>query len=144
MRDNYKLRVVLCLVDLEDNETALLEVNKMVLMSKCTLILAWTVQEAARYLETYKAYENKPANSIKEKIQTEYIPQLTDILTTIRSVNKTDVMILASTFGSLKAIMGASMEELALCPGLGEKKVRRIYDAFHCSLDASAQKQTST
>lgn len=28
-------------------------------------------------------------------------------------------------------IANASMEELALCPGLGPNKVKRIYDTFH-------------
>jgi uroporphyrinogen-III decarboxylase len=30
-----------------------------------TLICAWSLAEAARYLETYKAYENKGAKIIK-------------------------------------------------------------------------------
>ncbi|CAG8806952.1 13485_t:CDS:2, partial [Dentiscutata erythropus] len=47
---------------------------------------------------------------------------MTHCLTQIRSVNKTDVVTLASSFGSLKRIMNASSDELAMCPGLGEQK----------------------
>ena len=36
-------------------------------------------------------------------------------------------------FGCLKAVIVASMDELCLCPGMGEKKVRRLHDAFHRS-----------
>lgn len=32
-----------------------------------TLILSWTSEEAGRYLETFKIYENKPADLISEK-----------------------------------------------------------------------------
>lgn len=39
-------------------------------------------------------------------------------------------MTLATTFGSLKKIMNASVEEIGLCPGFGETKVRRVAEAF--------------
>ena len=32
-----------------------------------SLILSWSSEEAGRYLETFKMYENKPADMIKEK-----------------------------------------------------------------------------
>ncbi|KAK7356051.1 hypothetical protein VNO80_15317 [Phaseolus coccineus] len=32
---------------------------------------------------------------------------------------------------SLSNIMGASMEDLACCPGIGERKVKRLVDTFH-------------
>uniref|UniRef100_A0A0A9HJZ2 Uncharacterized protein n=1 Tax=Arundo donax TaxID=35708 RepID=A0A0A9HJZ2_ARUDO len=34
-------------------------------------------------------------------------------------------------FLSLSRIMDASMEELARCPGISERKVKRLYDTFH-------------
>jgi DNA excision repair protein ERCC-1 len=45
-------------------------------------------------------------------------------------VNKTDVLTLKSTFGSLEHIINAPTEALALCPGFGEQKVRRLQQAF--------------
>lgn len=33
-----------------------------------TLILSWSSEEAGRYLETFKVYENKPADLITEKV----------------------------------------------------------------------------
>ena len=40
---------------------------------------------------------------------------------------------LLSQFGTLKVIVAASsmIDDLVLCPGVGEKKVKIIYDAFH-------------
>lgn len=57
--------------------------------------------------------------------------ELTHALTAVRRVNKTDVVTLGSAFGSLSRIMDASMEDLARCPGIGERKVKRLYDTFH-------------
>jgi Binding domain of DNA repair protein Ercc1 (rad10/Swi10) len=65
-----RLRLLLCLVDTEDNVKLLLELNKLAVVKGFTLLLAWTWQEAARYLETFKAYENKPPTSIQEKVST--------------------------------------------------------------------------
>jgi hypothetical protein len=32
--------------------------------------------------------------------------------------------------GTLRNVMSASVADLALCPGLGEKKVRRLHEVF--------------
>ncbi|GLE11810.1 hypothetical protein PINS_up024504 [Pythium insidiosum] len=127
----YKNKVVLCLVDVEDNETALREINRITLLSQFTLILSWSWLEAARYIETLKAYENKAATLIKEKVDTDFLAQANDVLTTVRSVNKTDVVTLLSTFGSMQGVFSASLEELSLCPGIGAKKVRQLLETFN-------------
>ncbi|CAH0481880.1 unnamed protein product [Peronospora belbahrii] len=126
----YKTKLVLCFVDVDDNEVALREINRVALLSDFTLVLAWSWLEAARYLETFKAYENKSATIIKEKVKAEFLPKANDVLTSIRSVNKTDVITLLSTFGTVKGLMNASMEELSLCPGVGAKKVRQLLETF--------------
>ncbi|KAE9116744.1 hypothetical protein PF010_g8842 [Phytophthora fragariae] len=126
----YKTKLVLCFVDVDDNEVALREINRVALLSDFTLVLAWSWLEAARYLETFKAYENKSATIIKEKVEAEFLPKANDVLTSIRSVNKTDVVTLLSTFGTVKGLMNASMEELSLCPGVGAKKVRQLLETF--------------
>ncbi|CAM9362952.1 unnamed protein product, partial [Pylaiella littoralis] len=128
---HFTLRVLLCHVDVDDSETPLLEVNKLAVFNDFTLVLAWSLQEAARYLETYKAYENKSAESIQEKVDDDYVGKLQDCFGVVRSVNKSDVLTLASNFGSLKAMCDASAGELAQCPGLGDKKVARIHEALH-------------
>ncbi|KAG8648239.1 hypothetical protein MANES_09G164300v8 [Manihot esculenta] len=131
LQKNYKLRVVLCHVDVEDVVKPLLEVTKTALLHDCTLLCAWSLEECGRYLETIKMYENKPADLIQGQMDTDYLSRLTHTLTTVRHVNKTDVVTLGSTFGSLSNIMDASMEDLARCPGIGERKVKRLYDTFH-------------
>ncbi|RWR80800.1 DNA excision repair protein ERCC-1 isoform X1 [Cinnamomum micranthum f. kanehirae] len=131
LQKNFKLRVVLCHVDVEDVVKPLLEVTRTALLHDCTLLCGWSLEECGRYLETIKVYENKPADSIQERMDTDYLSRLTHALTAVRHVNKTDVVTLGSTFGSLSHIMDASMEDLARCPGIGERKVKRLYDTFH-------------
>ncbi|CAM6013424.1 unnamed protein product [Sphagnum balticum] len=131
LQKSFRLRVVLCHIDVEDVIKPLHEVTKTALLHDCSLLCAWSLEECGRYLETIKMYENKPADNIQERTDNDYLSRLTGALTSVRHVNRTDVVTLGSTFGTLAAIMGASMEELARCPGIGERKVKRLYDAFH-------------
>jgi hypothetical protein len=62
-------------------------------------------------------------------------------LTTIKGVNKVDVVTLGSTFGSLAALMTASSEQLAACPGIGPTKVRRLHDTFHAPFRRTGPRQ---
>ncbi|XP_022103334.1 DNA excision repair protein ERCC-1-like isoform X2 [Acanthaster planci] len=96
---HYELRVLLVQVDVKDPHHSVKELARMALMADCTLILAWSAEEAGRYLETYKSYENKSADALKEKIETDYLSKVTDVLGTVKSVNKTDAVTLISTFG---------------------------------------------
>ncbi|PWZ57113.1 hypothetical protein Zm00014a_008900 [Zea mays] len=131
MQKNFRLRVILCHVDVEDVIKPLHEITRTALLHDCTLLCGWSLEECGRYLETIKVYENKPADSIREHMDNDYLSRLTHGLTSIRHVNKTDVVTLGSSFGSLSQIMNGSMDELARCPGIGERKVRRLYDTFH-------------
>jgi len=45
-------------------------------------------QECARYIETFKGYESRPASSIKERTDTDYLGRLSNSLTTIRGINR--------------------------------------------------------
>lgn len=128
---SFSLRILLVQVDVKDPHHALKELARICIMADCTLILAWSPEEAGRYLETYKSYEKKPADLLKEQVEKNYLSQVTDCLTTVKSVNKTDAMTLLSTFSSLEGIIKASKEELVLCPGLGPQKARRLYDVLH-------------
>eukprot|EP00939_MAST-03C_sp_MAST-3C-sp1_P003962 g3962.t1 len=88
----------------------------------------------ARYIETFKAYENTTSGALQGKSSDKFIDKLVECLRQIRSVNKTDVVNLASMFGSLGEIMRATKEELLLCPGIGPTKAKRIFDTFNCPL----------
>ncbi|XP_061925186.1 DNA excision repair protein ERCC-1 [Entelurus aequoreus] len=128
---SFTLRVLLVQVDVKDPHHALKELARICIMADCTLILAWSPEEAGRYLETYKSYEKKPADLLKEQVEKDYLSKVTDCLTTVKSINKTDAITLLSTFSSLEGIISASKEDLVLCPGLGPQKARRLHDVLH-------------
>lgn len=135
---SFKLRVVLALVDDDSNTKTLQELNKICFSRDFTLVLSWSNQEAARYLETLRNYENKSSSSIQVKEETEFLPKLSKILTSVRSVNKTDVVTLLDVFGSFGSICAADQHQMMLCPGIGEKKMKRLHDALHAPFDRSA------
>jgi len=129
----YKLRTLVCLVESDDNVKCLEDINKLCFTSELTLILAWSVVEAARYIESLKALEKKGPASIKGKVETEFLPTLNNALTSIKSINKTDVMTLLDAFTDFRGITQATDAQLLLCPGLGMTKVQAISGALSCS-----------
>jgi len=64
-------------------------------------------QEAARYIETYKMYENKPPDAIQGRTEPDYLSRLTAALTTVRGVNRTDVLTLGAALRTMSAVMQA-------------------------------------
>ena len=84
-RAEWRLRVALCLAEVNDNVQLLVELNKLCVDTDMTLVLAWSELEAARYLETFKVYEHKGAVSIKERVDADHLARLNDCLTSIRS-----------------------------------------------------------
>ncbi|OEL36807.1 DNA excision repair protein ERCC-1 [Dichanthelium oligosanthes] len=146
LQKNFRFRVILCHVDVEDVVKPLHEITRTALLHDCTVLCGWSLEECGRYLETIKVYENKPADNIREHMDNDYLSrklslcsfglisdcsavlltiralkhglfiyilwdvvlQLTHALTSVRHVNKTDVVTLGSSFG-----------------------VKRLYDTFH-------------
>ncbi|XP_068201476.1 DNA excision repair protein ERCC-1 isoform X2 [Palaemon carinicauda] len=127
----YELRVLLILVDVKDPHHELKHLTKICVMADMTMMLAWNQEEAGRIIEVYKMFEHKPPDMIMEKHETNPYAVLIDTLTTVKSVNRTDAMTLLSTFGSLERIVGATQDELALCPGLGPQKAAKLYRVLH-------------
>jgi ERCC4-type nuclease len=77
-----------------------------------TLLLTWTEEEAARYLETYKALDGTDASLICRKEKTHFADQAADLLAGRHGVNKTDAASLLAQFGSVKSILAATKDEL--------------------------------
>lgn len=131
LQRSFRVRILLCYVDTPDPVNPLAEVIKACIFQGFTLVCAWSYQECARYLETFKSYESKPADNIQERIGHDYLSRLNAVLTSIRGINKTDVLSLGTQTGSLAKAMRATSEELASCPGIGPTKVKRLREVFH-------------
>ncbi|KAF3164147.1 Excision repair cross-complementation group 1, variant 2 [Orbilia oligospora] len=121
----YTLRVVLVLVDTEQHSDPLKELTKAGIVHSLTIMLAWSPAEAGRYVELYKALENTPATMIKERQKEDYMGRVEDVITSVKGVNKTDALGLIMMFGSMRAAINASEQQVELIPGWGEKKTRR-------------------
>ena len=132
LKSDFTLRILLVLVDEANADTTLFHLNKLAVLHNMTLILAWSEEEAARYLETYQAFVGKDASLIqKKKAEARHFgDQVADVLSKA-STNKTDAAQLLSQFGTVKALAAASADELALVSGMGQVKVKRLHDAWH-------------
>ncbi|CAG4991769.1 unnamed protein product [Parnassius apollo] len=127
----YELRVLLVQVDLKDPHAALKNLTRICLLTDLTLMLAWSPEEAAKIIENYKIFENKPPDRIMEKIENDPHQKIINALSSIKPVNKTDAMTLITTFGTLENIIKATESRLADCPGFGLTKAKKLYKALH-------------
>ncbi|KAK6355873.1 ssDNA endonuclease and repair protein rad10 [Orbilia javanica] len=121
----YPLRVLLVLVDTEQHTDPLKELTKAGIIHNLTIMLAWSPAEAGRYVELYKTLEKTPPTMIKERQKEDYMGRVEDVVTSVKGVNKTDALGLIMMFGSMRAAVNASEEQVGLVPGWGEKKTRR-------------------
>lgn len=125
LQGKYNLRVILCMVDIQNHEESLKELSKTSLINNVTMILCWSAAEGGRYLELFKTYENAAPTSIKQHQSTSYSDRMVDFITTPRSINKTDAVSLVSQFGTIRTAVNARHEDVATIAGWGEKKVQR-------------------
>ncbi|XP_077974153.1 DNA excision repair protein ERCC-1-like [Styela clava] len=126
----FSIRVLLGLVDVKEPAHAVKELAKAALVSEMTLLLAFSNEEAGTYLETFKAYRNKPADLIQTKIKKEFTARLAETLSSVKSVNSTDAHTLLSNYKNLSNVAKATEHDLALLPGLGGLKAKRLHDIF--------------
>lgn len=127
----YVQRILIVLVDSDDHTESLKDLNLQCIINNLTLILAWSNREAARYVETFKAYEHKSADIIKEKPKESSKQRAVECLTTIRHISTTNANNLIKSLGTMGKVFKSSPEHLSLVPGLGEKKIRRLLQVFN-------------
>ncbi|KAH8828002.1 restriction endonuclease type II-like protein [Flagelloscypha sp. PMI_526] len=138
---NYSLRILLILSDISEHRDPIRELTKICLINEITIIVAFSLKEAGHYLATFKQFEHKAPDLIKERVDKDYPSMLRNALTSINKVNKTDVETLRASFGSFSGIARASPEQLQSLPGFGNVKVKNIKTAFdkpirHAGTDA--------
>lgn len=134
--DKFDLRILLVIVDHIEHKSYLKELSKLSINCRLTLMLCWTVEDAAMYLEKYKLFEDRPADMIMEKpTNYEYEEALDqymiDAIAESRSMNRTDATSIVSLFDTFTRISAASPEELAICPGVGMQKAQRLHELLH-------------
>jgi DNA excision repair protein ERCC-1 len=125
----YNLRVLLVIVDIDNHEESLRELSKTSLVNDLTLILAWSAREAARYIESYKALEHAAPAAIRGTKPQGYSEQMVEFVTVPRGINRTDAMGMIGAFGSVKAAIGAPLDDLENLQGWGKLKAERWHRA---------------
>ncbi|KAL5114664.1 ssDNA endonuclease and repair protein rad10 [Pleosporales sp. CAS-2024a] len=125
LKGQYSLRILLTMVDIENHEEPLKELSKTSLVNNVTVMLCWSAQEAGRYLELFKTFENAAPTSIRAQQSSTYSEKMVEFITVPRSINKTDAVGLVSNFGSIRTAINAGPEEIGLIAGWGDKKVQR-------------------
>ncbi|KAJ6593987.1 restriction endonuclease type II-like protein [Mycena capillaripes] len=127
---SYSLRILLVMSDVTEHRDPIRELTKMCLINNITVLVAFSIEEAGHYLSTFKQYEHKPPDLIKERVDKDYDSILRSALTSIGKVNKTDVETLRTSFGSFANISRATSDQLQNLPGFGQVKVKNIKNAF--------------
>lgn len=125
-------KILLILTDISDHRECMQQLHKLSLLKGFTIICAYNEREAGRWLETFTSFGYKGTESIQTRIGNDYKSKITNCLAgSIRGINKTDVTTLLFTFGSFKNIALIGKHGLRGCPGMGETKVNRLYQALH-------------
>ncbi|KAJ7579146.1 restriction endonuclease type II-like protein [Mycena floridula] len=127
---SYNLRILMILSDITEHREAIRELTKMCLVNNITVIVAFSSEEVGLYLTTFKQFEHKPPDMIKERVDRSYPAMLRSSLTSIGRVNKTDVETLRTAFGSFAGISKATTDQLQNLPGFGQVKVKNVKNAF--------------
>lgn len=126
----YTLRILLVVCDVNDHQPAIRELTKVALVNQIVMIVAWSAEEAAHYLEIYKAFEQKPPDMIRAKVGDDSLSVLQSVLTNVRGINKTDVLTLSTRYHTFRDIVHESSENLFMLPGMGDTKARNLTRAF--------------
>ncbi|KAI8936259.1 hypothetical protein NX059_006681 [Plenodomus lindquistii] len=129
LKGQYSLRILLTMVDIENHEEPLRELSKTSIVNNVTVMLCWSANEAGRYLEQFKTFENAAPTSIRAHQSGSYSEKMVEFITAPRSINKTDAVGLVSNFGSIRTAINATPEEIGLIAGWGDKKVQRWHNA---------------
>ncbi|KAF7296110.1 DNA excision repair protein ERCC-1 [Mycena kentingensis (nom. inval.)] len=127
---SYSLRILLVVSDVTEHRDPIRELTKMCLINNITILVAFSSEEAGHYLATFKQFEHKPPDMIKERVDKDYDSVLRSALTSISKVNKTDVETLRTSFGSFANIARATSDQLQDMPGFGQVKVNNVKNAF--------------
>uniref|UniRef100_A0A914SAT3 ERCC1-like central domain-containing protein n=1 Tax=Parascaris equorum TaxID=6256 RepID=A0A914SAT3_PAREQ len=141
---DYIIKVLLVLVNV-DQRFMLRELNLFCYRTGWTLVLCYSPEEAAEYLENFHMAKNKNEQTAVTAMQAkkkkrqgisetnescQQIQRAVDLLCGIRSISTSDAQRLIGTFGSIAAIANADIERLSLCPGLGPVKAENIFTFF--------------
>lgn len=134
--NNNSLRVLLTVVDIDSHQEILRNLLNFCIKQDLSLVLSWSFEEAGNYIAIAKQLFNSPMKSIqsiKGFKSNDYNSLITESLTQIRSVNKTDVSNLLANYKSLKNVVEQTCKldsNLTEISGLGNTKINYMKRVF--------------
>ncbi|CAI5438256.1 unnamed protein product [Caenorhabditis angaria] len=140
--NNYKNKVLLAFCNVEEPRHVLRELNMMCYRQSWTLVVCYSVEEAAEYIENFKLSQSKdvtfkkPNQSATDDARQKALEAAIGILTSARNISKTDAQRLLFNFGTLENICKADESQLALSPGLGPIKAKNLHAFLRCPLSS--------
>lgn len=127
---SYELRVLLVVADMDNPTEMLSALTKMAIRRELSLVVTWSLEEAATYLGTLKLKSKGTSGTsetlnIQKKTAETYEDQLQDVLTKVPYVNKTDALGLSKHFKTFRNII-ANADRLEDLEGWGPAKCARF------------------
>ncbi|KAH3666336.1 hypothetical protein OGAPHI_004525 [Ogataea philodendri] len=128
-------RILMTLVDIDNSDDAVRELNKVCLFNELNLVLAWSFSQCGDYLTFLKQCELNVGNQlIKGAAKTDsvtsdadYYQRVVDMMTSVKSINKTDSVNLISKFKNFKNLCeNANEYNLEEVSGMGRNKIERL------------------
>mmetsp|Transcript_17877 Transcript_17877/g.17612 ORF Transcript_17877/g.17612 Transcript_17877/m.17612 type:complete len:167 (+) Transcript_17877:99-599(+) len=91
------------------------------------LLLAWSQDECAKYIQIIRTYQNKGTSLLEENKKHKTQEDLAiDSLTSIKSITKRDAKTLLKNYGSIAEIIKADHDEFINHEGIGKTKVDNL------------------
>lgn len=141
LRNKYQLSLLIVMVNHVDYESLLKEITILAIRTNFTLLLAWSPEEAAKHIENYRLNAEKSPNiimgrtleEVSKKSITSLQQCLVDALTSVSRISRSDAtsLISSNTFDKFEDLAKASVDELALCPGISSVKAKKFYSLFN-------------
>lgn len=135
------LRVLLVLVDIEDFQDTVRELNKLALFNKITIILAFSNEQCAIYLQNLKYVEREASKRIIQGVKSKdeevladegkFLERLVDTVSSIKSITTSDAKSLLGKYGSIKALVEADAAGILSVEGMGDLKTDRFLQTLH-------------
>ena len=132
-RSKDQTRICLCYHDINDvSEGLLLKVNRLCLLYDFTLLCAYSIQDAARYVSYLGQDEPSDLNRLLRSAEKENLP-----LPKIKGVlSENEIRKLITAKGSLAELFTSSSHDLALVPGFKPSKCSFLWKIFNSPLNS--------
>ena len=138
VKGDYLHKLLIIINDMAEQQDEAIYLTRLGILcntSGWTMVVAWSPEEAARYIRTFRKYLNHSVALIDDKLDTRrtglFYANFETALLTIDGIQQRDVRHLLARFGSFAQLANADVEWLKECENFGPVKAQRLYDVFH-------------